>query len=118
LDKKVDIMYKEHIIVAGQFIAVSTFCLKLAGTISPGMLKSPVSMCTSVIVHVLEVVLNEAVKHHKMVGEMHKHAIEHWLFLLGELVHRLSSQGCVCEVVGTNRLFECKHKHAEIRFSC
>ncbi|KAJ7791182.1 hypothetical protein B0H13DRAFT_1936044 [Mycena leptocephala] len=72
----------------------------------PAMLKKPVSTHTSVIVCVLELVLDQAGAHRGEVWETHNKVVKHWLFLLGELGRWMSPQRCVCEVVGTDRPFE------------
>ncbi|KAJ7801772.1 hypothetical protein B0H13DRAFT_1932154 [Mycena leptocephala] len=115
LTKKVDDAYNEHILVAAQLIAVISFCRNLAGTVSLHRLKRLVSPRMSIIVGALSMVLKQVMASHQVVNEMHANVVEHWLFLLTELEHQLSGEGCVCEVVGTDRPLEWERKHVEIR---
>jgi hypothetical protein len=99
-------------IVMGQLLDAGAFCHILALAISLGAVKKPVSHCTSVIIRGLGLTLEKAVEHWADVWETLLKAVEHWIFLVGELGRRMSGEGCLCEVVGTDRPFECERKRA------
>ncbi|KAJ6493874.1 hypothetical protein DFH09DRAFT_1337869 [Mycena vulgaris] len=106
IPKPVDVAYEERVLVASQLITVGVFCSNLGFAMSLAALKKPVSTSTSVVVHTLQLVLDNAVALRGVVSEMHNKVVKLWLFVLGELGRRMSGQGCICEVVGTDRLFE------------
>ncbi|KAJ7859613.1 hypothetical protein B0H14DRAFT_3628887 [Mycena olivaceomarginata] len=108
--KIVDDAYDQRDLMFRKLLVLSAFYLNLGFAISPAALKKPVSTRTSIVVRVLEVVLDQVSAHHGEVWEIHSNAVKHWLFLLGELGRRLSHEGCVCQVVGTDRPFERKRK--------
>ncbi|KAJ7734513.1 hypothetical protein DFH07DRAFT_780310 [Mycena maculata] len=103
--KWVDGAYEERIVVASQLIDVNAFCITLGSAIPAAALKRPMTFRTSVVIGALDLVLEEAVACRGQVWEILKMAVEHWVFLVGDLARRMSGVGCVCNVAGTDRPF-------------